>query len=120
MLLNTDGLRWDKNMAEEYPKKIKLYDHVSNSGIVHMPGRRFPAVAIQGDTLSSMLSAVQYFMAKAKEHNDEEMYYEALELAERFQDHLIQYENVLEKEGFEKPYNMDIKGLNLEQEFKNS
>ncbi len=32
-----------KNMAEEYPESIKLYDHVSNSGIVHMPGRRFPA-----------------------------------------------------------------------------
>ena len=110
----------NKKMAEEYPKEVKLYDHVSNSGIVHMPGRRFPAVAIQGDTLSSMLSAAQYFMAKAKVHNDEEMYYEALELAERFQDHLIQYENVLEKEGFEKPYNMDIKELILEQEFKNS
>ena len=35
------------DMAEEYPEKIKLYDHVPNSGIVHMPGRRFPAVAIQ-------------------------------------------------------------------------
>jgi hypothetical protein len=36
-------------MAEEYPEEIKLYDHVSNSGIVHLPGRRFPAVAIQGE-----------------------------------------------------------------------
>jgi hypothetical protein len=107
-------------MTEKYPKTAKLYDHISNSGVVHMPGREFPAVAIQGDTLSSMLSAAKYFMKKAKEHNDEDMYFEALELAERFQGHLVQYETVLEKEGMAKPYNMDIKGLNLEQEFKTS
>ncbi len=100
--------------------EAKIYDHVSNSGIVQMPGRSFPAVAIQGDSLSSMLSAAKYFMSKAREHGDEDMYYEALELAERFQGHLIQYEQVLEREGFEKPYNMDISGLKLEQEFKNT
>ncbi|MCW8880324.1 MAG: hypothetical protein OQK04_15865 [Kangiellaceae bacterium] len=107
-------------MAKEYPNEIKMYDHVSNSGIVHMPGRRFPAVAIQGDTLSTMFSAAKYFMEKAREYDDEDMYFEALELAERFQGHLSQYEAVLEKEGFEKPYNMDVKGVELEQEFKNS
>ena len=107
-------------MAEEYPKEVKLYDHVSNSGIVHMPGRRFPAVALQGDTLSKMLSAATYFMDKAKEYKDEDMYYEALMLAERLQGSLLQYEKVLQSEGFEKPYMMDVKGLKLEQEFENS
>ena len=107
-------------MQEDYPEKVKLYDHVSNSGIVHMPGRSFPAVAIQGDSLSSMFSTAKYLMDKAVEHNDEDMYYAALELAERFQGHLIQYENVLEKEGFSKPYNIDVKGADLVQEFESS
>ena len=104
-------------MKEECPKTIKLYDHVSNSGIVHLPGRRFPAVAIQGDSLSTFLATAQYFMSKAKEHNDEEMYFEALELAERIQTHLIQYENILEREGFDRPYTEKAKELQLEQEF---
>lgn len=106
-------------MAEEYPDKLKLYDHVSNSGIVHLPGRRFPAVAVQGDSLSTMLSAAIYLM-KSAEHGDEDMYDKALDLAERLQDHLLHYEKVLEREGFEKPYNMDVRGLNLEQEFRKS
>ena len=109
-----------ESMAEEYPQTIKMYDHVSNSGIVHMPGRRFPAVAIQGDSLSSMLSAAISFMAKAKEIRDEEMYYEALMLAERLQGHLIHYERVLEKEGFERPYALRAKELEIVDDFENS
>ena len=107
-------------MSEEYPDKLKMHDHISNSVIVHMPGRRFPAVAIQGDTLSTMLSAAKYFMDKSREYGDEDMYYEALELAERLQGHLAQYETVLEKEGFEKPYNMAVKDVELDKEFENS
>ncbi len=84
-------------MAEEYPEKIKLYDHVPNSGIVHMPGRRFPAVAIQGDSLSIMFSSALSFLEQAKANNDEDMFYEALELAEKLRDHLIRYEAALEK-----------------------
>ena len=107
-------------MSEEYPKDIKLYDHVPNSGIVHLPGRRFPAVAIQGDSLSTYLTAFEFFLKKAKEHDDEDMYYEALYLAESLQGHLIQYETVLEKEGFEKPYFKEVKEIKFEQEFANS
>lgn len=107
-------------MAEEYPEHIKLYDHIPNIGIVHMPGRRFPAVAIQGDSLSVMFSAALSFLEHAKNSGDEELYYEALELAENLQSHLLRYESVLEKEGFDKPYNTDVKGVNIEQEFKNS
>jgi len=87
-------------MTEEYPDGVKLYDHISNSGIVHMPGRRFPAVAIQGDSLSTFLSSAKYFMDKAVEQNDEEMYFEALGLAERIRSHLMHYEKILEIEGF--------------------
>ena len=107
-------------MAEEYPKEIKLYDHVSNSGIVHMPGRRFPAVAIQGDSLSSMLSSALSLMKSAKDHNDENMFYEAQDLAERITDHLKHYETVLNSEGFEKPYTVNISELNFDEEFKST
>ena len=108
------------NMAEEYPDKIKLYDHVPNSGIVHMPRRRFPAVAIQGDSLSIILSTAIELMAKGKEYKDEDLYYESLELAEKMQAHLIRYEDVLEKEGFKKPYSLTAKELKIVDDFDNS
>lgn len=107
-------------MKKEYPEKIRMYDHVSNSGIVHMPGRRFPAVAIQGDTLSSMLTIALELMGKGKEYKDEDIYYASMELAERFRDHLAHYEEVLQKEGFEKPYSLTAKQLEIADEFENS
>ena len=100
-------------MPEEYPENIKLYDHVSNSGIVHLPGRRFPAVAIQGDSLSNMLTSALYFLEKAKEYNDEDMYYAAFDIAERLKGHLVHYEQILAEEGFKKPYNMNINDIDL-------
>jgi len=76
-------------MSKEYPSKIRMYDHVPNSGIVHMPERRFPAVAIQGDSLSNMLTTALELMERGKGHKDEEIYYASLDLAERLRDHLV-------------------------------
>lgn len=109
-----------RHMADEYPEKIKLYDHVSNSGIVHLPGRRFPAVAIQGDSLSGMLTTAVSFMAKARKLQDEDLYYAALMLAERLQGHLCQYEDALEKEGFGRPYAFSAKELQITDDFDDS
>ena len=107
-------------MKKEYPEEIQMYDYVSNSGIVHMPGRRFPAVAIQGDSLSSMLSTAMELMEKGKRYQDEDLYYGSLELAERLRDHLAHYEEVLEKEGFEKPYSLTAKKIEIVDDFENS
>ena len=105
-------------MSKEYPEEMRLYSHASNSGIVHMPGRRFPAVAIQGDTLSSMLSTAIEAMEKGKEHRDEDLYYGSLDLAQQLRNHLVHYEEILEKEGFEKPYLLTAKQLELVDDFE--
>ncbi len=63
-----------------------------------------------------MFQSALCFMKQAKEHGNEDMFYEALELSEKLQGHLIRYESVLESEGFEKPYTMDVKGVVLDQE----
>lgn len=107
-------------MSKEYPEEVKLYDHVSNSGIVHMPGRRFPAVAIQGDSLSYMLTTALELMEKGKQLQDEDIYYGSMELAERLRDHLAHYEEILDKEGFEKPYTIIANKLNTTDDFDNS
>ena len=107
-------------MKKEYPEEIQMYDHVSNSGIVHMPGRRFPAVAIQGDTLSGMLSTALELMSKGKAYQDEDLYYASFDLAERLREHLTHYEEVLEKEGFKKPYSLTAKKIEIIDDFENS
>ena len=40
------------------PEQIELVAQYGNMGIVHMPGRRFPGICIQADTVSSWLSAL--------------------------------------------------------------
>ena len=107
-------------MNKEYPEEVKLYDHFPNSGIVHMPGRRFPAIAIQGDTLSSMLSKAMEMLEKGKKYKDEDLYYSALYLAKQLRGQLAHYEEILESEGFERPYTMVARKLNIVDDFENT
>jgi len=96
-------------MKEIDQTSAPLLSHVPNSAIVHLPGRKFPAVAIQGDSLSIMLGQAK-FLAEAflKEKNDE-LYFEALDLALKLQAHLMHYEDVLEKKGMRIPYAISVK-----------
>ena len=105
-------------MAEEYPEEIRLYEHVPNSGIVHLPHRRFPAVAIQGDSLSVLFSEALSFMRKAKEHNDKDFYYIAKNMAERLKGHMERYEAVLDREGFSRPYVVNVGAVDLNKDFE--
>ena len=59
-------------MKETDETTAPILSHVSNSAIVHLPGRKFPAVAIQGDSLSIMLSQAKFFASEfLKEKNEE-------------------------------------------------
>lgn len=86
-----------------------ILSHVSNSAIVHLPGRKFPAVAIQGDSLSIMLSQAKFFAKTFLKEKNEELYFEALDLALKLQAHLMRYEDLLEKKGMKIPYANSVK-----------
>ncbi len=96
---------------EGYTNHIILCNHVPNSAIVHLPGRKYPAVAIQGDTLALMVSILKTIMNKAKEAKNEDIYDEAEEIAKELGNRLIHYEKVLKKEGFNIPYNVSLEFL---------
>ena len=95
-------------MAEEYPDDIKYYNYGAGTQVVHIPGRRFPAVALQGDSLSVLYSDALFFMKKGRENNDSELYAAAENMADRIRSQLERYEEVLRHEGFDKPYAIDI------------
>ena len=36
------------------PEEAEILSHIPNSGIVHLPGRRFPGIVLQGDTVFNL------------------------------------------------------------------
>jgi len=94
-----------------------ILSHLSNSAIVHLPGRKFPAVAIQGDSLSIMLGQAKFFAKFFLNEKDEELYFEALDLAVKLQAHLTHYEEVLEKKGMTIPYAPSVKKNRIANEW---
>lgn len=72
--------------------------------VVHMPGRKFPGVVVQGDTLSIWCSALKELLSSVEEQNRSEEYYSLLMLYEDAKAFLDHYEETLEKQGMELPY----------------
>ncbi|NJL41974.1 MAG: hypothetical protein HC879_22805 [Leptolyngbyaceae cyanobacterium SL_5_9] len=105
-------------MDEQQTAKILL--HSSNSGVVQMPGRKFPEIAIQGDSLSNLFDQVRYCLQQAKQHQDEEAYYEILMLAEMLQGQLLNYESALIELGMERPYSPSIQERLIQDDFSSS
>jgi hypothetical protein len=90
------------------PEQAEILSHIPNSGIVQLPGRRFPGVVIQGDTLSNLFDGARYLLAQFRELRDEECYYEILMLAEQLQAQLQHYEQTLAQSGTQLPYSISI------------
>ena len=86
----------------------RILSHVPNSGIVQMPGRRFPGIVMQGDTLSNVFDAVVFALDDAKARRDEDAYYELLMFAETFQGQLQHYEQTLSRISMPLPYTRSI------------
>ncbi len=88
-------------MPQEY---AKILSHFSNSGIVQMPGRHFPGIVMQGDSLSSLHRHLVNALADAKQRRDEEAYFTFFEFAQTLEGQLQHYEDVLKRLGTRIPY----------------
>ncbi|HEY9619393.1 MAG TPA: hypothetical protein V6C78_03445 [Crinalium sp.] len=95
----------------------KILSHDPNNGIVQLPGRKFPGIVIQGDSLFNLFEQVRYCLELAKQHQDEEAYYEILMLAEMLQGQLLNYEKTLIELGLERPYFPPIHERLLQDDF---
>jgi hypothetical protein len=102
-------------MAEQVTAKI-----LSNSGVVQMPGRKFPGIVIQGDSLSNMFEGSRHCLQQAKQRKDEDTYYEILMMAEMLQGHLLKYEATLTDLGLERPYFPSIQARLIQDDFSES
>jgi hypothetical protein len=96
----------------------QILSHIPNSGIVQLPGRKFPGIVIQGDTLSGIFDGARYLLAEFKKARDEERYYESLMLAEQLQGQLLHYEETLVKQQIGLPYTISVSERLVKDEYK--
>jgi len=83
-------------------KSIEVFSEASNSAIVRMPGRKFPGVVIQGDSLYLLASAAKHLHKHVDPDGPLKEW--ADELSRLLSGHLAHYEAVLADNGMELPY----------------
>jgi hypothetical protein len=95
----------------------QVLSHIPNSGIVQLPGRRFPGIVMQGDTLSNVFENARFLLSEFKRLRDQERYYETLMFAEELQAQLLHYEETLERQGIELPYTVPVRKRLVKDDF---
>ena len=90
------------------PKKndvtIELLSDAINFVVLKTPGRKFPGMVIQGDSLAKLYRCAAEVCRLAKEPGDQEIIGEAGALCQELRERLAFYEKVLESHGIELPY----------------
>jgi hypothetical protein len=98
-------------------KKVELevYSETPNSGVIRMPGRKFPGVVLQGDTLSILFGNVLDILDRARESCDADLALDALTVARELKAHLVNYEVALAAIGLDLPYSRSVANVQLTQ-----
>lgn len=84
--------------------EIELLTPVENNAVVRLPGRRFPGVVIQGDSLSILVERVRSLRRGLDATGELELQSRALEVEEMLSELQVKYENTLAAHGLELPY----------------
>lgn len=83
-------------------EQVEIYSDASNMAVMRHPGRRFPGMLIQGDTLHNLCQTVERLCSGLG--NNAEARELALELQEELQDRLDHYKTVLIQHGIPMPF----------------
>ena len=86
---------------------LELWSAQTNSAVVRVPGRRFPGVVVQGDSLSILFALAMDVLERLPGTADTELRSAAEELAEKLFAHVKSYESTLEVRGVALPYTPD-------------
>jgi hypothetical protein len=84
--------------------ELEVYSFETNAAVVRMPGRRFPGLVIQGDSLSILLHRVQSILDRVQELPDGELCDDVEEVRDILLGYLRTYEDILVKSGFQDSY----------------
>ena len=83
---------------------VELLSDAVNYVVLKTPGRSFPGVVIQGDSLAKLYRSAAEVCRRAESCGDEELMGEAAMLCRELADRLARYENTLASHGIALPY----------------
>ena len=87
-----------------YVVELTVLSDTVNSPVVHFPGRRFPGVLVQGDSLENMASLAAGIAKQIGLGDLEKAKWATQDLAEQLDCHVKLYEETLKAFGLELPY----------------
>ena len=85
-------------------ESIEVLDTSCNAWIVRTPGREYPGMVIQGDSLKSVYDLAWSICRLLKQSKEEEAYDLALQIEDDLGNRLVAYEGTLKENGFRLPY----------------
>jgi hypothetical protein len=83
---------------------VEIYSDAMNAAILRHPGRRFPGMLIQGDTLHTLCVAIDRICAAARSNVAPDTLDEIVDLQKRMQEFLFHYKSVLRDHGLPLPF----------------
>jgi hypothetical protein len=86
--------------------EVELFTDGGNNAVVRMPGRRFPGVVIQGDTLSNLWSMASNALEQQRASRSDVSLDQLEMIVDDLNDMLRRYENALDRAGLPRPYTL--------------
>jgi hypothetical protein len=83
---------------------VEIYSDASNGAVMRHPGRRFPGILVQGDTLSGLCSKADRLCANGQRQLDAEDYLELNDLRNHLWRFLLHYKMVLGEHNIPLPF----------------
>ena len=97
--------------ADDRATQLEMWSGQVNSAVVRVPGRMFPGVVIQGDSLSILFDLAMYVTEHLPPSAHTELRGAAEELAEKLFHHITNYESVLGARGVSLPYTRNLERI---------
>jgi predicted RNase H-like HicB family nuclease len=83
---------------------VEIYSDATNAAVLRHPGRRFPGVLVQGDTLHEMLRKATRLVAIASGALPEDEKFELAELHEHLAELVAHYKRTLAEHNLPLPF----------------
>ena len=83
---------------------VEIYSDASNFAVIRHPGRRFPGILVQGDSLAIMCRQIDEIIEELKFHGVGPECSAAVELQSALHDRLQHYKTTLQDAGLKLPF----------------
>jgi hypothetical protein len=83
---------------------VEIYSDATNAAVMRHPGRQFPGILVQGDTLWSMCYRADQACLGLRETLETDAYAELNDLRNHLWELLIHYKTVLTEHGISPPF----------------